>query len=228
MIEGLRHILYPEVCVACRSLLQPGEAFICPSCFTEFSPYPGTEAGGSALRRAIRDHFGEEAAPAEAWSLYPYRHSGRLHDAMHALKYEGIFHLGALFGRRLGELVRSSGAAFDAIVPVPLHSLKLIERTYNQSHEIAEGIAAVLGIPVLDRVIVRQKSTGSQTGLSSAARRKNVQDAFRPGRIASPQRVLLVDDVVTTGATMVSAASVLLENGASSVAFASVALTEKE
>lgn len=227
MIEGLRHILFPEVCVACNKLLEPGERFVCSECFVEFGPFHGVEAGGEALRRVVRDHYGSDAAPQAAWSLYPYRHRGRLHDAMHALKYDGIRPLGALFGRKLGGLIETSGAVFDAIVPVPLHRLKAVERTYNQSREIAEGAAEVLGVPVIDQVLVRHRFTGSQTGLSSAARRKNVQDAFRPGRAASPSRVLLVDDVVTTGATMVSAAAVLMASGATSVAFASIAVTEK-
>ena len=228
MIEGLRQILFPEVCVACRSLLDTGERLICSSCLTEFSPYGDPSVGGEALRRVVREHFGQAEAPSDAWCLYPYRGSGRLHDAMHSLKYEGIFPLGQLFGRKLGELVASSGrAAFDGIVPVPLHQLKRIERTYNQAEKIAEGISEVLGIPVVTGALVRRRFTGSQTGLSSTARRKNVQGAFGPGRQPCPPRVLIVDDVVTTGATITAAADVLRDAGASSVAVAAVALTEK-
>jgi ComF family protein len=228
MIEGLRHILYPEVCVACRALLRTGESFVCASCLAEFSPFQGPVAGGEALKRAVREHFGSQDVPSEAWCLYPYRGGGRLHDAMHSLKYEGIFPLGHLFGRRLGELVASSGRGdFDGIVPVPLHRLKRIERTYNQAEKVAEGVSEVLGIPVLARALVRGRYTDSQTGLSSTARRKNVQGAFGPGRQPCPPRVLLVDDVVTTGATMAAAAGALRGSGASVVALAAVALTEK-
>jgi predicted amidophosphoribosyltransferase len=230
MIEGLRHILFPEVCVACRTLLDAGDHLLCAGCLAEFTPYSGAGAGGEALRRVIREHFGPDEVPSEAWCLYPYRRSGRLHDAMHAMKYEGIFPIGNLFGRKLGELIASSGGhgVFDGIVPVPLHSLKGIERTYNQAGQIADGISGILGVPVLDGVIVRQRYTGSQTGLSSTARRKNVLGAFRPGRAKCPLRVLLVDDVVTTGATLTAAAAVLRDSGASMVAFAAIALTEKE
>ncbi|NTU67671.1 MAG: ComF family protein [Chlorobiaceae bacterium] len=228
MIEGLRHILYPEVCVACRALLRTGEQLVCGSCLDGFSPYPGTAAGGDALKRVVRDHFGQEDVPAGAWCLYPYRGSGRLHDAMHSLKYEGIFPLGRLFGRKLGELVASSGpTGFDGIVPVPLHRLKLVERTYNQAGKIAEGVAEVLGIPLLPKVIVRRRYTDTQTGLTSSARRLNLHGAFGPGSQPCPPRVLVVDDVVTTGATMTAAAGVLRGCGASLVSFAAVALTEK-
>ena len=227
MIEGLRHILYPEVCVACRALLRTGEDLVCKSCLAEFSPYQSPTVGGEALKRVVRDHFGPEELPAEAWCIYPYREGGRLHDAMHSLKYEGIFPLGRLFGRKLGALVAASGRMdLDGIVPVPLHRLKLIERTYNQAEKVAEGVSEVLGIPVLSRTLVRRRYTDSQTGLSSTARRKNVLGAFGPGRQPCPPRVLVVDDVVTTGATMVAAAGVLRGSGASSVSFAAVALTE--
>ena len=229
MIEGFRHILFPEVCVACTTLLDAGEKLICVECLAEFSPFPDAASGGEALKRLVREHFGQEEVPADAWCLYPFRHRGRLHDAIHALKYEGIFPLGTFFGCKLGELIVAAGdhAQFDGIVPVPLHSLKGIERTYNQAGTIAEGISGLLGVPVLEGVLVRQRYTGSQTGLTSTARRRNVQGAFRPGRAKCPPRVLLVDDVVTTGATLTAAAAVLRASGASSVSFAAVALTEK-
>ncbi len=230
MIKGFRHILFPEVCISCRELLDTEENFICTACFAEFNPFPGSGAGGEALKRLVREHFSEDQVPSDAWCLYPYRNSGQLHDALLALKYGGIFPIGALFGRKLGELIASGGqhAPFDGIVPVPLHPLKCIERTYNQAAKIAKGISGVLRVPVLDKLLVREHYTDSQTGLTSSARRKNVHDAFRPGRLKCPNRLLLVDDVVTTGSTLIAAARVLRESGASSVAFATVALTEKE
>ena len=228
MIEGLQHILYPEVCVACRALLRNGEALVCASCLAEFSPYPGPDAGGEALRRAMLEHFGPEALPDGSWCLYPYRGAGPLHDTMHALKYEGLFPVGRLFGRKLGALIAASGEArFDAIVPVPLHRLKRVERSYNQAEQIAEGVSEVLGTPVMARTLIRKRYTGSQTGLTSRARRKNVEGAFGRGRQPCPPRVLVVDDVVTTGATMAAAAAALRDSGAASLSFAAVALTEK-
>jgi len=230
MIEGFRHLLFPEVCVVCNRLLEKEEQQICSGCFSEFNPFPTSEAGGNALKLAVSDHFGARAVPSDAWCIYPFHRRGKLHEAMHALKYGGLFPLGTLFGRKLGELIRSGKPTepFDAIVPVPLHSLKRIERSYNQAEKIAEGIAGVLGSPLSGRCVERCSYTGSQTGLTLTARRQNMAGAFRPGRDACKGRVLLVDDVLTTGATMVAAAEALLESGAESVAFAVVAFTEKE
>jgi len=230
MIEGLTHLLFPAVCTLCQKPLDKGEEPICAGCFDEFNPFSGALAGSAALKSTVRAHFGERAVPPAAWSLYPYRSSGKLHEAMYLVKYGGLFPLGELFGRRLGELLRQGGdpAPFDAIVPVPLHRLKRIERTYNQAEAIARGMAGVLGLPVSVRCIERGLYTGTQTGLGMEARRDNMAGAFRPGRERCPARVLLVDDVLTTGATMVAAAEALKAAGAVEVAFATVALTEKE
>jgi len=230
MIEGLGHLLFPAVCALCRKPLEKDEDAICTECFAEFSPFPGAAAGGEALIRTVCSHFGQTALPAGAWGLYPYRSAGRLHEAMHALKYGGLFPLGTLFGRRLGELIRQDDhqGTIEAIVPVPLHPLKRIERSYNQAEMIADGIAGVLGLPVSTQCLERRVHTASQTGLGLKERRENMTGAFRPGRRSCTGRVLLVDDVLTTGATMVAAAEALKESGAGEVLFAVVALTAKE
>jgi ComF family protein len=231
MIEGLAHLLFPEVCIVCRKPLEPDQRYICAGCFSECAPFPDALAGGAALMRTVSGHFGASALPSGAWALFPYHSHGALHDAIHALKYGGLFPLGVLFGRQLGSLIRSSAqeeVLIDSIVPVPLHPLKRIERSYNQAEKIAEGVAGVLCRPVAMHCIERSIHTASQTGLSFAERRKNMDGAFRPGRKPCRGRVLLVDDVLTTGATMVAAARALKDSGAATVAFAVVAMTEKE
>ena len=230
MLEGLAHLLFPAVCILCQKPLDKGEEHICAGCFDDFNPFPGAFAGGEALQSTVRDHFDEKAAPSAAWCLYPYRSIGSLHEAMHSMKYGGLFPLGELFGKKLGELLRQSvdQVAFDAIVPVPLHHLKRIERTYNQAEAIAGSMAGVLGLPVATQCLERGLYTSTQTGLGLKARRENMAGAFRPGRKRSPARVVLVDDVLTTGATMVAAAKALKAAGAVEVAFATIAVTEKE
>jgi predicted amidophosphoribosyltransferase len=230
MLDALAHLLFPEVCILCQRPLDNGEEHICAGCFDAFTPFPGAHAGGVALQSTVRGHFDEHAVPSAAWCLYPYRRSGTLHEAMHSMKYGGLFPLGALFGNRLGTLARQGGAetGFDAIVPVPLHRLKRIERSYNQAEAIARGVAEVLDLPVATECLVRCLYTGTQTGLGMKARRENMAGAFRPGRNRCPERVLLVDDVLTTGATMVAASKALKAAGAVEVAFATVAVTEKE
>ena len=146
------------------------------------------------------------------------------------MKYEGLFNLGKYFGRQLGEWILSEGGAgdIDCIVPVPLHPLKKIERSYNQSEKIAEGIAQSLQKPLHRELLVRKRYTVSQTGLSAQERAKNIEGAFKVAQQVVCRHLLLVDDVVTTGATMVAAASALRQGGAERISLAAVALAIKE
>ena len=118
--------------------------------------------------------------------------------------------LGAWYGGNLAD----SGlyGSVDCIVPVPLHTRRLLARGYNQAAYIAEGIASRMGVPVEDRAVSRLRNNPSQTTLSSAGRWENVRDLFavaRPGALAG-RHVLLVDDVVTTGSTLLSCTEALL------------------
>jgi ComF family protein len=229
MIHELLHLLFPHVCVICRDLLTHNQRYCCDTCMCDFDPFPGPDGGGNAVKRTIAAHFGPSALPEQAWCRYSFHKNGKIQQAVHSLKYEGIYPLGVLFGRQLGEMIAESAEAerIEGIVPVPLHRLKKIERSYNQAEKIAAGIAEVLGKPVLNGVIKRKKYTESQTGLSLHQRRHNLEGAFIPGRRPSPRNVLLVDDVVTTGATVMAAAEALLKSGAETVHLAAVALADK-
>ena len=113
-------------------------------------------------------------------------------------------------------------------MPVPLHHLKKIERSYNQSEKIAEGIGKTLQKPVMPELLVRKRYTVSQTGLSAAERKKNPEGAFYVAKSVTVRHVLLVDDIVTTGSTLAAAASALLQTGVEKVSFAALALAVKE
>ncbi len=146
------------------------------------------------------------------------------------MKYGGWTKLGVDWGHQLGEAVRgwSSGAPFDAVLPVPLHRAKVRERGYNQSECLARGAAAALRLPLVPHLLCRHRFTATQTGLESEERSRNVEGAFS---LAVPQavnprgkRFLLVDDVITTGATLRSCARVLYGAGAQPVVCCAVAI----
>jgi ComF family protein len=112
----------------------------------------------------------------------------------------------------------------DAILPIPLHRARLARRGYNQALELARPIASLLGLAVLPRALVRTRDTAPQTELDADARRRNLRGAFTAEADAiAGRRVLLVDDVVTTGATVREAAATLIRAGAASVAVAAAA-----
>jgi len=133
---------------------------------------------------------------------------------IHALKYERQLSLGAFFGRRLGRRIKDNFATGESpplIVPVPLHPKRRKERGYNQSAVIAEGLARVTGIPVAEDLLIRVRKTKDQTRLSSRERVANVRGAFaiQNDQGVSGRYILLVDDVMTTGATLNECARVI-------------------
>ncbi|NTV92645.1 MAG: ComF family protein [Chlorobiaceae bacterium] len=231
MDNRLLHFVYPNVCVVCHSLLFPSEHYLCSACFNGFEPFMEGAAPERAFLRSIESHFGEDTLFDRAWCRYVFHKHSALQQAVHAMKYQGLFNLGIFFGKELGRFIVSSGMdcdAIDCLVPVPLNRLKLIERSFNQAEKIAEGVASVLHKPVEPRLLQRVKYTGSQTGLTLGQRKNNLAGAFEPGKGKIPRRVILIDDIVTTGATMVSAAQALRKGGAETIHLGALALAAKE
>jgi len=139
--------------------------------------------------------------------------------AIHQLKYNDLRALAGLFARFLEDYLRDSPLPAEVLVPVPLHSRRLRERGYNQSALLARELAKLSGVPLSDGSLVRQRHTTPQARTSSLSeRRENVSGAFscRDGRLRG-KRVLLIDDVSTSGATLDACARALKQVGAASV-----------
>jgi ComF family protein len=151
-------------------------------------------------------------------------YEGVLRSAILALKFRGTRTVGARLGRRLAPRI---AWPYESIVPVPLHGERLRERGYNQAAEIAHGIELHSGVAQVERALARVRATQPQTMLGLAARHANVRDAFSAGPDAGRvrgRRVLLVDDVITTGATGCACSAALLSLGAREVYFAALAV----
>ena len=146
---------------------------------------------------------------------------------IHSVKYRNQTAAAAVLGRGLGELLEQDdpAPAVDLVLSVPLHSSRRRERGYNQSDLIARAVGGVLRLPVEERTLRRMRATPTQTTLGLDEREANVADAFqvrRPLNVAG-RRILLVDDVVTTGATANACTEALLQAGAASVRVAAIA-----
>lgn len=160
-----------------------------------------------------------------AFAMCYYNEGSGLRQAMKALKYRRVRGIGLSFGHLLGEALLPFDLKLDCIVPVPLHPKRQRQRGYNQAQLIAEGVAEVLNIPVFDYLLVRTRMNKSQTIMHKIERFDNVSNLFSVNKkqSISNQDVLIIDDVITTGATLLSCAETLFAQGAQSVGLASVA-----
>jgi ComF family protein len=151
---------------------------------------------------------------------------GKSQTLLHLLKYKNKSELGEELGRLYGLSLLEKGFAgfWDVLVAVPLHPLKKQRRGYNQSECFARGLSKVLGIPYRE-LLVRRKFTATQTNKSRLERLENVDDVFalNEGQVTQGLRILLVDDILTTGATLCACAQTLLQGGAKHVDLATIA-----
>jgi ComF family protein len=206
LAADLVNFFYPKLCAGCAHPLLPGEPLLCLECegALELVATSGID-GDAALRLAGKMPF------LYATSLLYFRQGGLGQHLIHALKYKGKQKIGRYLGGLLAEETRSWG--YTAIAAVPLHKSKERKRGYNQSHTIATEMGSRLGIPVLTSLVVRHRPTERQTDKNISQRRENVKDAFRLGRdrdLPAGTHLLLIDDVLTTGATLEACAAPLL------------------
>lgn len=209
------------VCGACLSAIEPIAAeYFCISCRTPFlNPYPLDEDGRCALCRSGVRGFD--------WAACYGAYEGTLRELIHLYKYNRMRPLVKLLGDLLARALPRE-QSFDAVVAVPLHWRRQWERGFNQSELLARSIARRTGLPVLHPVR-RRRATRVQAGLSNARRRENVAGAFVAKKAGAVKglRILLIDDVMTTGATASACAHALKRAGAQSVALLTLARVDR-
>ncbi len=209
--QSFFYLFYPRVCSGCGNGLVTGEEFICLNCHDDLMPTDFVRHRENTFYNALISRIPIEGAV----SYYFFAKEGIIQNLLHEIKYKGKQDLGRYIGRQFG--VYLNGSQFidgvECIIPIPLHDKKAFKRGYNQSALIAEGLSEILEVPMLDNVVQRKLSTTTQTNLSRVDRWENVKDAFvveQPDKI-SGKHVLLIDDVMTTGATLEACARKLLE-----------------
>ncbi|MCO6478669.1 MAG: ComF family protein [Phaeodactylibacter sp.] len=225
-LDNLLGLFYPNLCLACGRNLPPRQEGICISCRYKL-PKTGFHLEPD---NAFTERFwGRIPLQAGAAFLY-FTRGGRAQRLIHHLKYEGKRKAGIYLGKLYGEALREAPAFREAtlIAPVPLHPRKQHQRGYNQSALFARGLSESMGIPFLPNALKRREYTTTQTKKSRLERFENVEKAFfvpYPEKLKG-QHVLLVDDVITTGATLEACALKILEVEGAKVSMATIAIAQ--
>jgi len=193
-------LVFPPRCVGCRTR---GVLF-CARCHAACEPV------SPEANRRLHQRLGSTALASTTGA---YRFHGAVRESIHALKYDRRVRSATVLGDLLAAYITEHPLAVDVIVPVPLHAARLRERGFNQSALLAQQLAAQLKLPMSTQ-LVRVRSTTQQANLGRAERQANVRDAFVWQGAPPPPRVLLIDDVLTTGATIGAAAEAIRAAGA--------------
>ncbi len=212
-----------SLCIGCSEPLKSPNKFICDDCTATFNT-----ASAGQLHDTYRQNFSATKMIDSFYSLFVYNKEEPIHECIHSLKYRSNFgaaeHFGEMLGQKFKNEIVSNG--IDLILPVPIHSLRYSERGYNQSAFIAKGISKVLSICYDKSLIKRIRNTPTQTGLDRDERLSNVSKAFKTnkGNLLTGKNILLIDDVITTGATINECAKALRQYSPNIIIACSVAI----
>jgi ComF family protein len=222
IMNDIINLFYPRLCAACSEPLVKNENFFCTMCRydlprTHFHKDPDNEVARIFWGRVPVEH---------ATAYFYFQKGGRVQKLMHNLKYRGEKEIGFELGKMMGnDLASSLFNQVDIIIPVPLHKSKKQKRGYNQSELIAKGIADSMGKPVHTNILSRNIANSTQTRKHRYDRWTNVEGTFtlKNRDMLVGKHILLVDDIITTGATLEACASALLQVENSKVSIAAVA-----
>lgn len=225
-LSALINLILPRVCHLCGDKLLEEEEFVCSSCLsrlprTNYEKYwdkPGVSGQTDTVPTVNSDlnpmeqKFAAQIPLQRACAPFFYSRDSSLSQLIHDFKYRGFSRLAACLGKVGAEALNNSGLFNDVelILPIPLHWTKLMKRGYNQTEMIAQGISEITGIPIGKHLKAR-KAHRTQTSLNSHQRIENTKGIFK---IVNPEElrgktILLVDDICTTGATLLSAGEAL-------------------
>ncbi|MCD8540256.1 MAG: ComF family protein [Leadbetterella sp.] len=206
---------YPTTCVACEKQITDTDSAICFEC--QWTLPRNTNL--LIHNESQENKFWGKVKTGGIYSFLNFTRGGKVRNILHALKYQNNPDLGVFLGKLCGKAMKDLQLFTDAdyLIPVPLHRSRQRDRGYNQAERIASGIGEILRIPVCDDLLVRNKSTKTQTRTGGRLRRyRNLEGVFgitKASSLLQDRTVILIDDVLTTGATLEVAAAALREAG---------------
>lgn len=225
--ESLLHFLFPHVCESCGTDVLEPDHFLCLKCLsdlpkTEFQFYPNNP---------VEKIFWGRLPVASAAALCYFTKGSAMQHLMHQLKYKGNKDIGLYLGRLMGQALAASNRFryVDALIPLPLFPAKEKTRGYNQAALLCEGASEAMNKPVWKDVVARTTHTESQTKKNRTERWLNMEGRFelvQPQKLAG-KHVLLIDDVVTTGATLESCGTALLQAENAQLSLATLCISSR-
>ena len=220
-------LFFPRYCAGCGVSLPGPHAPVCVRCIAEM---PATEFERWTANPIEKMFWGRRPLEA-ACSGYYFSRGSSIQSMIHHLKYLDSPELGLFLGRMLGGRIRESGrfCNTDALIPLPLYPEKQRLRGYNQAESIATGMAEVLGVPVLDNAVTRIRQSVSQTRKNRMERWQEMSGSFRAcaEHLAPYNHLMLVDDVVTTGATLEACGAVIRKSCSAMLYVATLAYADR-
>ena len=214
-------LIFPPQCGGCRR----SGSVLCSSCATQFTPIhpPFCQHCNSPLTPHGNCQYCRYRRLTLTGLRVAYAYKDPLRACIHSLKYDGNIRLASPLGSLLAKTYGSSNIQADIIIPVPLHSERLVQRGYNQAHLLAKVCAQAVGVPLNISLLQRIRATQAQAQLPIQQRHSNVAEAFRCSSLIATKSlikrrvVVIIDDVCTTGATLEACAAPLFAAGAKEV-----------
>jgi ComF family protein len=226
LLKDLFYLFYPNICANCNEQLLQNEKVICTFCrhdlpLTNFQSY---------TKNKVSRIFSGRITIEKAYALLFFRKQGVTKNLIHALKYKGNEEVGVFFGNWIGETVAKNKefSTVDFIVPVPIHAKKKKIRGYNQVTKFGECLSMHLKVPLNEDVLIRQSATKTQTLKSRFERFNDLESKFsaRNTSIFKEKHILIIDDVITTGATLEACAKELLKTPGIKISILTMSYTE--
>lgn len=224
MLKHVVDLLFPKVCYACLNLLNDNESVICVACRHDLPVTNFHFNDDDSVKKSL---YGR-ASIVNGTALFRFEKKGLVQQLIHGLKYKGYEIIGFTLGNWLGGELKSLShyRSVDVVIPVPLHKNKLRKRGYNQVAKFGQQIAKALDADYSDSVLVKVTNTKSQTIKNRLARWNNSDELFalnNPELIAD-KHILIVDDIITTGATLEACISVLSQAKNIKISIATIAI----
>lgn len=226
MLNKIFDLLYPRLCFACNSNHVAKGQSICLSCEYKITPTVYHRMPDNI----VAERFYGRVKIERATTAFSFVKGGLLQELIHKLKYDNRPEIGIELGKIYGNILRESGTwnNIDYIIPVPLHPKKKHQRGYNQAEMWGQGLAESLGIELRNDLLIRTDYTESQTKKSRTERFANVENVFsvKDPTLLNNKKILLVDDVLTTGATLEACSNTLQNASTVSINIVCIALAD--